>query len=116
MPQATAGSVDRAMRMLGLVGVRRGKGTRATIPGKGGIRAGDLLNRDFTASAPNRVWIADVTYVRTWAGFAYVAFVVDTFAQKIVGWHAMPTKPAALVMTPLRMALGRPGFEQNLVG
>jgi len=85
MPQATAGSVDRAMRTLGLVGVRRDKGTRTTIPGKDGKRAGDLLDRDFTAPAPNRVWVTDFTYVRTWAGFCYVAFIVDVFAQRIVG-------------------------------
>ncbi len=68
------------------------------------MRAGDLLNRDFRAPAPNRVWVADFTYVRTWAGFAYVAFVVDVFAQRIVGWHAMSTRPTDLVLVPLRMA------------
>ena len=59
MPEASAGSVDRAMRTLGLVGVRRDKTTRTTIPAKDGIRAGDLLNRQFTAPAPNRVWVTD---------------------------------------------------------
>ena len=105
VPAASAGSVDRAMRLLGLAGVRRDKGTRTTIPAKDGIRAGDLLNRDFTAPAPNRVWVTDFTYVRTWAGFTYVAFVVDVFAQKIVAWHAATSKATDLVMIPLRMAL-----------
>ena len=105
MPEASAGSVDRAMRTLGLVGVRRDKGTRTTIPAKDGIRAGDLLNRQFTAPAPNRVWVTDFTYVRTWAGFCYVAFIVDVFAQKIVAWHAATSKATDLVMIPLRMAL-----------
>ena len=105
MPEASAGSVDRAMRTLGLVGVRRDKTTRTTIPAKDGIRAGDLLNRDFTAPAPNRVWVTDFTYVRTWAGFCYVAFIVDVFAQKIVAWHAATSKATDLVMVPLRMAL-----------
>lgn len=102
--RVAACTVDRLMRAQGMNGVRRGRSHRTTIPGKDGVRAGDLLNRDFTASAPNRVWIADFTYVRTWAGFVYVAFVVDVFAQRIVGWHAMTTKPAELVLIPLRMA------------
>lgn len=86
VPGASAGSVDRAMRTLGLSGVRRDKGIRTTIPSKDGKRAGDLLDRDFTAPAPNRVWVTDFTYVRTWAGWVYVAFIVDVFAQRIVTW------------------------------
>lgn len=74
VPDASAGAVDRAMSTLGLVGVRRGKKVRTTVPGKDGKRAGDLLDRDFAAPAPNRVWVTDFTYVRTWAGFVYVAF------------------------------------------
>ncbi|GAA3075222.1 hypothetical protein GCM10010467_14350 [Actinocorallia glomerata] len=88
IPGAAPGAVDRAMRTLGLAGVRRGKAARTTIPGEGGTRAGDLLNRDFTAAAPNRVWVADFTYVRIWAGFVYVAFIVDVYVQRIIGWHA----------------------------
>ena len=105
IPQASAGSVDRAMRLLELSGVRRDKGIRTTIPGKDGKRAGDLLDRDFTAPAPNRVWVTDFTYVRTWAGFVYVAFILDVFAQRIVAWHAATSKQTDLVMTPLRMAI-----------
>jgi hypothetical protein len=97
-------TVDRLMRALGMQGVRRGKTPRTTIPGTDGVRARDLLERDFTAPAPNRVWIADFTYVRIWTGMGYVAFVVDVFAQRIVGWHAMSTRPADLVLLPLRMA------------
>jgi putative transposase len=97
-------TVDRLMRELGMQGVRRGKTPRTTIPGKDSTRAGDLLDRDFTALAPNRVWIADFTYVRAWTGMGYVAFVVDLYAQRIVGWHAMSTRPAELVLLPLRMA------------
>jgi len=105
VPDASAGAVDRAMRALGLSGVRRDKGTATTIPAKDGIRAGDLLNRQFTAAEPNRVWVTDFTYVRTWAGFTYVAFSVDVFAQRVVAWHAATTKATDLVMIPLRMAL-----------
>jgi putative transposase len=81
-------TVDRLMAQLGMNGVRRGKGIVTTVPGRDGNRAGDLLNRDFTAPASNLRWAADFTYVRSWAGFAYVAFVVDVLAQRIVGWHA----------------------------
>jgi putative transposase len=118
-PQTTAGAVDRAMRALGLTGVRRGKTARTTVPGKDGKRAGDLLDRDFSAPAPNRVWVADFTYVRTWAGFTYVAFIVafivDVFAQKIVAWHAATTKTTDLVMTPLRIALWQREREDRAV-
>jgi transposase InsO family protein len=121
LPDASAGSVDRAMRLLGLAGVRRDKGVRTTIPAKDGQRAGDLLDRDFTAPAPNRVWVTDFTYVRTWAGFVYVAFILDVFAQRIVAWHAATTKQTDLVMTPLRMAIwqraheGRPVVAEDLI-
>ena len=98
-------TIDRLMRDLGMNGVRRGKKVRTTIPARDGHRAGDLLDRDFTATAPNTRWVADFTYVRTWAGFAYVAFVVDVFAQRIVGWHAATTKVTDLVLTPLRIAM-----------
>ena len=111
----TAGAVDRAMRLLDLSGVTRSKGVRTTVPGKDGVRAGDLLNRDFTAPAPNRVWVADFTYVRTWAGFSYVAFILDVFAHKIVAWHAATTKQTELVMTPLRMALWQAGRDGHPV-
>jgi putative transposase len=105
-PDASAGSVDRAMRTLGLSGVRRDKGVRTTIRAKDGKRAGDLLDRDFTAQAPNLVWVTDFTYVRTWSpAWVYVAFIVDVFSQRIVAWHASTSKQVDLVMTPLRMAI-----------
>mgnify|MGYP003380255735 FL=1 len=105
LPDASPGSVDRAMRFLGLQGIRRGKAARTTIPGKDGRRAGDLLDRDFTADAPNRTWVMDFTYVRTWAGFGYVAFILDVFAQKLVAWNASTSKVVDLVDVPLRIAL-----------
>jgi putative transposase len=92
-----------------------GVALRTTVPGKDGTRAGDLLDRNFTAPAPNRVWVSDFSYVRTWAGFAYVAFIVDVFAQKIVAWHAATTKTTDLVMTPLRMALWQRPRERRAV-
>ena len=97
-------TIDRLMRDLGMNGVRRGKKARTTVSDPAASRAGDLLDRTFTATEPNRVWIADFTYVRTWAGFVYVAFVDDCYAQKIVAWHAATTKVTDLVLIPVRMA------------
>ncbi len=105
MPEASPGSVDPAMRSLGLQGVRRSKGIQPTIPARDGKRAGDLLNRDFTATSPNRTWVMDFTYCRTWSGWVYVAFIVDVFAQKILAWHAATVHDADLVLTPLKMAI-----------
>jgi transposase InsO family protein len=108
-------TVDRLMGQLGMQGVRRGRTPRTTIPSTSGTRAADLLKRDFTAPAPNRTWIADFTYVRAWTGMGYVAFVVDAFAQRIVGWHAMVTRPAELVLLPLRMAAWARGQDGHPV-
>ncbi len=96
--------VERLMRTAGLHGVVRGRAKRTTIPGKDGARAGDLVNRAFTATAPNQLWVADFTYVRTWAGFTYVAFVIDVFSRMIVGWKADTTMRAELVTDTLDMA------------
>ena len=95
----------RCLNLLGHRGVRRGKKVRTTIQASDGVRAGDLLGRDFTAVAPDTVWVTDFTYVRTWAGFVYVAFILDVFSRRIVAWHASTSKHTDLVMTPLRMAL-----------
>jgi putative transposase len=81
-------TTERLMRQLGLQGVRRGRKVRTTVPGSGGQRAPDLLRRDFTAPAPDRRWVADFTYVATWAGIVYVAFVTDIYSRAIVGWAA----------------------------
>ena len=115
LPWATPGAVDRAMRLLGLSGVRRDNRTRTTIPAKDNNRAADLLNRDFTATSPNQVWVADFTYVRTWSGFVYVAFIVDVFAQRILAWHAATTMTTSLVVTALRMALWQRDHEHHPV-
>ena len=111
IPGVSRGAVDRAMRALGLSGIRRDKGIRTTIPAKDGIRAGDLLNRDFTAPRPDHTWVMDFTYCRTWAGWVYVAFIVDVYSQRIVAWHAQTSKHVELVMIPLRMALWERGRQ-----
>lgn len=113
---ASRGAVDRAMRVLGLSGITRAKGIRTTIPAKDGVRAGDLLNRDFTAPRPDHTWVTDFTYVRTWAGWVYVAFILDVYSQRIVAWHAQTTKHVDLVMIPLRMALWQRDREGHPVG
>jgi putative transposase len=100
-------TVERLMRDLGLHGARRGKKVRTTLPGKDGQRAGDLLNRDFTALAPDRRWVADFTYVAAWSGVVYVAFVVDVYSRAVVGWSAATHKRAKLVLDALQMALWR---------
>jgi putative transposase len=98
-------TVARLMRELGLQGARRGKKIRTTIRDDGQERAGDLLHRDFTAARPNQRWVADFTYVATWSGIVYVAFVVDVFSRAIVGWSAATSKRAELVLDALDMAL-----------
>lgn len=100
-------TVDRIMRDLGMNGVVRGRTLRTTIPAKDGVRAGDRLNRDFTAAAPDLVWVADFTYVSTWTGWAYVAFVFDAYSRAIVGWTASSTKTTGLVSKALNMAIWR---------
>lgn len=90
-------------------GVVRAKAFRTTIPATDGIRAGDLLNRDFTAPRPDHTCVTDFTYVRTWAGWVYVAFILDVFSQRIFAWHAQTTKHVDLVMIPLPMALWQRG-------
>ena len=115
-PDASFGAVDRAMRALGLSGITRAKAIRTTIPAKDGVRAGDLLNRDFTAPRPDHTWVTDFTYVRCWAGWVYVAFILDVFSQRIVAWHAQTTKHVDLVMTPLRMALWERDQQGHAIG
>ncbi len=96
------------MRDLGMRGVVRSRGVRTTVPAKADARrAGDLLQRRFTAAAPNLAWVTDFTYVATWAGFVYVAFAVDLFSRAIVGWSAATVKDVAFVESCLRMALWR---------
>lgn len=94
------------MRQRGLHGVRRGRRTRTTIPAAGQARAPDLVNRDFRAAAPNRLWVVDITYVPTWSGgFAYVAFVIDAFSKMIAGWKAAGHMRAELALDALEMAI-----------
>jgi transposase InsO family protein len=81
-------TVERLMREVGLQKVVRGRKFKTTIPDESADRPADLVNRDFTAEAPNRLWVADLTYVGTKSGFVYVTFVTDVFSRNIVGWCA----------------------------
>ncbi len=98
-------TVERLMRELGLQGIVRGRRCRTTIPDEVTERPRDLVDRDFTATRPNQLWVADLTYVATWHGFVSVAFVVDAFARRIVGWRAARTLRTDLVLDALEQAL-----------
>lgn len=98
-------TIERLMRELGITGAVRGKRVVTTVPDSSAERAPDLVDRDFVASAPNRCWVADFTHVAAFAGVVYVAFVVDTFSRRIVGWSAATTKQTRLVLDALEMAL-----------
>lgn len=100
-------TVRRLMTAAGLRGVVRGKRIRTTVANPGQERPADLLNRDFTAPAPNRRWVADFTHVATWAGVVYVAFVVDIYSRAIVGWAAATNKRTRLVLDAVDMGLWR---------
>jgi putative transposase len=94
--------VHRRAKALGLQGARRGKKIRTTIRDEGHERAGDLVQRDFSADRPNRVWVADFTHVAAWCGVIYVAFVVDVLSRAIVGWAASTNKRAARLRAALK--------------
>jgi putative transposase len=109
-------TVERLMGALGLAGVVRGRRHRTTVADEVSPRPADLVERDFRAPAPNRLWVADLTYVRTWSGFAYVAFIIDVFSRYIVGWHASRSLRTDLVLTALEQALWtRKGPFEGLV-
>ena len=94
-------TVQRLMRELGLRGVIRGKPVRTTISDKAAPCPLDQVNRQFHAPAPDRLWLSDFTYVATWAGFVYVAFVIDAYTRRIVGWRASRTAHAGFVLDAL---------------
>jgi putative transposase len=97
--------VARLMRALGICGVTRQKTTRTTVAKKNQTRPEDLVRRNFKAGEPNRLWVADLTYVPVWSGFAYTALVVDAFSQRIVGWKVAGSLETGLALDALDMAI-----------
>ena len=108
-------TVERLMREMGLEGLRaRKKRPRTTVPGPvGQERPSDLLERDFTAPAPNRRWVADITYIETSAGFVYAAFILDLFSRMIVGWQVSDSLRAELALDALEMAVWSRGDRMD---
>ena len=98
-------TVARLMRDLGLQGVVRGRKFKTTIADDSALRPPDLVDRDFTATRPNQLGVADLTYVATWRGFVYVAFVIDVFSRKIVGWRTMNSLKTDIALDALEQAL-----------
>lgn len=99
--------VARLMAAAGLEGVHRRRAVKTTIRDRDAAPAPDLVNRTFSASAPNRLWVADITYVSTWSGFLYVAVVVDVFSRAVVGWSMAGHLRTKLILDALDMAIAR---------
>jgi putative transposase len=99
--------VARLMRTLGICGAVRGEARRTTVADPAATRAPDLVNRQFTATRPNQLWVSDFTYVASWSGTVYVALVIDVFSRLIVGWRAAASMGTELVLGALEMAVWR---------
>jgi putative transposase len=108
-------TVERVMRQMGLEGAIRGRKARTTVVDDTVARPGDLVQRDFTARRPNELWVADLTYVATWRGFVYVAFVIDAFARRIVGWRVSGSLRSDIALDALEQALYDRGCGDGLV-
>jgi transposase InsO family protein len=106
-------TVERLMAELGLEGVIRGQRRRTTVPEPSAPRPPDLVDRNFTASRPDQLWVADMTYVRTWTGWVYVAFVLDVFSRTIVGWQVANHMRTELPLDALEMALWRRRIKKD---
>jgi transposase InsO family protein len=107
-------TVARLMKRLGIRGVRRGKRCITTIPDTSSHKPQDLVNRQFKAAHPNQLWVADITYVATWSGFVYVAFVIDVYARYIVGWRVLKHMKTELILDALEQALWARGRPQGV--
>lgn len=108
-------TVERLMRAEGLQGVVGGRRIRTTRPDTAAERADDLVQRQFTAEQPNQLWVADFRYVATWRGFVYVAFVIDVFSRRNVGWRAHTRMKTELVLDALEQALADRELDGRLV-
>jgi transposase InsO family protein len=108
-------TVERLMKRLGIQGVTRGAKCWTTVSDDALARPADLVNREFTATRPNQLWVADITFVATWAGFVYVAFIIDVFARSIVGWRVSRSLHTDLVLDALEQALWSRTKTEGLV-
>jgi transposase InsO family protein len=108
-------TTERLMQKLGIQGVKRGKGYKTTIADDSAARPADLVQRQFVATRPNQLWVADITYVATWRGVVYVAFVIDVFARMIVGWRVWNSLKTDLVLDALEQALYARTGTQGLI-
>ena len=108
-------TIERLMREMGLQGVIRGRTKRTTISADRDPRPLDLVQRRFRADQPNQLWVADFTYVATWSGFVYVAFVIDVFSRMIVGWRVSSSMSADLTLDALEQALWARKVKGNLI-
>ena len=98
-------TTQRLMKQLGLRGISRAKGPRTTVPGSGPDTRPDLVERQFRADAPDQLWVADITYCRTFAGWVYAAFVTDVFSRRVVGWQLSTSLRTDLALDALNMGL-----------
>ena len=109
-------TVERLMRAHGIVGVGPLKTKKTTLPGLAPVAAPDLVRRDFSATRPDALWLADFTYIRTWEGWAYLAVVLDVYTRRIVGWQLAPHMRQSLVSDAFEMALAaRQEHEDGLI-
>ena len=98
-------TIERLIKEFGLRGVVRARTVKTTIPADVSERPLDLVNREFTVEQPNRLWVSELTYVATWHGFVYVAFVIDVFSRQIVGWYVSNSLLSDLVLNALEQAI-----------
>ncbi len=113
--EAARCTVERLMQRVGLQGARRGGTWRTMLSDEAAERPADRVNRQFTATRPNQLWVANITYVATWAGFVYVAFVIDVYARRIVGWRVATTLRTDPVLDALEQALWSRTATEGLV-
>ena len=107
-------SIETVMRKLGLEGVKRGRGCKTTIPDEMAEKPLDLVNREFVASKPDQLWVADITYVATWSGFVYVAFITDVYSRYIVGWRVLKSMKTGLILDALEQAMWARGKPKGV--
>ena len=110
-------TVERLMRRLGIEGIRRGTRVRTTVPDNAAAHPMDLVKRQFEVDRPNRLWVADFTYCSTWQGWLYVAFVIDAYSKRIVGWRASSSMTTDFVLDALEQAVydRRPSESDGLI-